>query len=127
MISWRSWGSETVLFGLFLCTWYRILEVESTHVGPGYEMDLAVDHSVHGFFMDGPLGGSQNRKKSIWGRFPLYSFDDYVYIDGICESAYLREPCHHLEVASSGPVASRRPRNLGLAEMEGRGSGGLVE
>ena len=24
--------------------------MEPTHVGPGYEMDLAVDHSVHAFF-----------------------------------------------------------------------------
>ena len=46
--------------------------MESTYVGPGYEMDLAVDHSVHAFFMDGPLGGSQKEKKSQFGTVSLF-------------------------------------------------------
>ena len=69
-------------------------------------MDSAVDRSVHAFLWTVPCVCKVARKKknkSIWGRFPLYFFDDYVYIDGICESAYLRKPCHHLlEVARSG-------------------------
>jgi hypothetical protein len=67
MISWRSWGSETVLIGLFLCTWYRILEVdsESTHVRPAYEMDLAVDHSVHAFFYGRSLRWLAEKKVNL--------------------------------------------------------------
>jgi hypothetical protein len=44
------------------------------------------------------------KTKSQFGAVSLlFVFEDYVYIDGICESAYLREPCHHLlEVARSG-------------------------
>ena len=37
---------------------------------------------------------ARRKKSQFGGRFPHYSFDDYVYIDGICESAYLREPYH---------------------------------